>query len=181
MKLLVPTLAALGIAAAVAAALVLAGDGTEKRPRAVAAPSAAVAPGPRAPALAGRDVLSGEEVGLADFAGRPVLLHVWSSWCRPCTAMAPTIARVAKAHAEVAVLGVDLQDEPEDAKRFSISAGWRHPSISDPSGELTARLDVANLPATIVLDRRHRIVARLSGAAPLDALENALARARRSS
>src|SRR5262249_21254365 len=37
-----------------------------------------------APSLQGRDPITGGEVSLAQFAGRPVVLNVWASWCTGC-------------------------------------------------------------------------------------------------
>ena len=51
-------------------------------PQTTAAPATEPAPGtnrPPAPPIAGT-TLSGDRVSLADYAGRAVLINVWSSW-----------------------------------------------------------------------------------------------------
>jgi len=42
--------------------------------------TALAATGPKAPPLAGADVVTGKRVGLAAHRGRPVLIPVWSSY-----------------------------------------------------------------------------------------------------
>jgi thiol-disulfide isomerase/thioredoxin len=174
---------ALGLALAGAAAVLVAGvvvgSGGEKTalPETSAATGAADVP-PRAPSLGGADVITGEPVSLADFAGEPVILHVWASWCAPCAEEAPALARFAAAHADVAILGVDFQDVSADARRFSERFGWEHASIADPQGELAARLALLDLPTTIFLSAEGRIVARVSGPADPAALEKGLERVR---
>ena len=33
----------------------------------------------------------GRDVTLADFAGRPLLVNIWATWCAPCKAEMPTL------------------------------------------------------------------------------------------
>lgn len=166
--------------AALAAGLVVGGGGSEPLP-AAATSGAAEGAGllPRAPSLAGPDAITGKPVSLAGFAGEPVVVHVWASWCSPCAEEADALARFAAAHPDVAVLGIDFQDDPASARRFSERFDWEHPSIADPQGELAARLALLDLPTTIFLSAEGRIVSRINGPADLAALEDGLERARR--
>jgi cytochrome c biogenesis protein CcmG/thiol:disulfide interchange protein DsbE len=113
-------------------------------------------------------------VRLADFRGKPVVITVWASWCTACERQAAALRRLERRHEDVAVLGIDYQDEPASARRFYERTGWRHPSLADPEGELASRLGVEELPTTIFLDRRHRIVGRIAGPATVRALEEGL-------
>ena len=179
-KALALGLALTGAMAALAAGVLVGGGGSEPSP---AAATSGTAEGagllPRAPALAGVDVITGEAVSIADFAGQPVVVHVWASWCSPCAEEADALGRFAAAHPDVAVLGIDFQDDPASARRFSERFDWEHPSIADPQGELAARLALLDLPTTIFLSAEGRIVSRINAPADLAALEDGLERARR--
>ena len=61
------------------------------------------------------------------------------------------------------MIGVDIQDSRAAAKAFYRRFGWRHPSIFDPNGLIAARFRLQGLPATLFLDRQHRVVARILG------------------
>lgn len=51
----------------------------------------------------------GKERTLADFAGRPVVVNFWGTWCPPCRAEIPEFSAWSAAHPEVAVVGVAVR------------------------------------------------------------------------
>jgi thiol-disulfide isomerase/thioredoxin len=128
------------------------------------------------PPLAGRDVLTGERVGLAQFAGKPVFVNVWGSWCFGCTAEARTLAAFAKAHkSQVEFLGIDTTDTKAGARAFYRRFDTDYPSIWDPKGILAGAWS-RGTPTTLVFDRRHLYVTRIEGSATLAQLKAALRR-----
>jgi thiol-disulfide isomerase/thioredoxin len=126
------------------------------------------------PSIRGRDPITGRQVDLAQFAGRPVVVNVWASWCTGCNQEAADLARFAASHPGAQVLGVDTQDSSGGARAFYRKWHWRHPSVADPSGSLSSRLAVTGLPTTYFLDRRHRVVAKIVGAGNLAEFEQGL-------
>ena len=133
---------------------------------------------PPAPRLAGTDPITGATVVLARVKKKPVVIHVWASWCDACATQAPVLREFVEKHRRrVVVLGLDLQDTPQAAKAFYARYGWTHRVIADPDGRQAARLAVQDLPTTIFLDREHLMVARIEGPAALAELEDGLAKA----
>ncbi len=53
----------------------------------------------------------GKPVKLADFAGKPLLVNLWASWCAPCVKELPTLDRLAQTD-KVQVLAVSQDDGP---------------------------------------------------------------------
>jgi len=127
--------------------------------------------------LAGTDPITGARIDLAQFAGKPVVVNVWASWCPGCNDEAADLAEFALDHPEVQVVGLDTRDTGDDARAFYKRWGWRHPSIFDPSGELASRLALQGLPSTLVLDSEHRIASRIVGATDRAGFEEALRQA----
>jgi thiol-disulfide isomerase/thioredoxin len=132
----------------------------------------------QAPPLAGRDAITDAPVSLADYRGRVVVINVWGTWCGGCITEAPALARFARAHPDVALLGIDAEDSRPAARAFYRRYGWRHPSIFDPQDVLARRLGAHGLPTTYFLDRRHRIVATIAGAGTFSRFERGLRAAR---
>jgi cytochrome c biogenesis protein CcmG/thiol:disulfide interchange protein DsbE len=167
---------ALGVGGIALGSLLLTGA---DKPRRAAPETGTVRVDSPAPRLAGTDPITGATVALARVKKKPVVIHVWASWCDACAGEAPVVRQFVERHRRrVIVLGLDLQDTPQSAKAFYARYGWTHRIISDPDGRQAARLGVQDLPATIFLDRQHLMVARIEGPATLSELEEGLASAR---
>lgn len=116
-----------------------------------------------APALP-TQVLAGPRVDLASLRGRPAIVNFFASWCPPCVAEAPQLARLAHdLHGRATLVGVDWSDSRGSAARFVARHHWTFPVLFDPSGEAGYAYGFINLPATFLLDSKGRIVRRLIG------------------
>ncbi|UQA91139.1 TlpA disulfide reductase family protein [Streptomyces halobius] len=121
---------------------------------------------PTAPDIFGKS-LDGEPLRLSDYRGSVVLLNVWGSWCDPCKAEAPHLARAFEKTRDrgVQFLGINTRDmSTGPAKDFERRYGITYPSFYDPRGELVLRfkghLLAQAIPSTVVMDRQGRIAAR---------------------
>jgi len=168
--LIAAVLGAVALLGAVVGGIVLAtrGDATV----ATAAP-----PASPAPPVAGIDPVTGKHVSLADYAGKPVVINVWASWCPPCHAEAPDLARFARAHPEVQLLGIDILDTKEGARDFYREFDLPYPSVFDPKAEIALSFGLQGQPITYFLNGRHEIVGRIIGGSDLAGFESALRRA----
>jgi thiol-disulfide isomerase/thioredoxin len=146
------------VAVAVVLGVGLASDrGREGPPVTAGAPAAALPP------LQGTDPITGQRVSATDFRGTPLIINAWASWCEGCRVEAADIRRFAADHPGVAVLGLDVDDATGPARAFYRQYGWTHPSIEDPSGQMSASLGVTGLPTTVFVDREGRIVGGVPG------------------
>lgn len=96
---------------------------------------------------------------LRELRGHPVVVNKWASWCPPCRAEFPFFRAQARARGrEVAFLGVDSNDNDDDARRFLAANPVGYPSYSDPNLEIAALFrGVQAFPTTAFYDRRGEV------------------------
>lgn len=116
------------------------------------------------------ETLDGEQVSLADYRGRTVVLNVWGSWCAPCREEAPDLVAASKelADQDVAFLGINSRDlDRSAAKAFQRRFEVPYPSIYDQQGKtllaFRGTLSPNAIPSTVVIDEQGRVAASVIG------------------
>jgi cytochrome c biogenesis protein CcmG, thiol:disulfide interchange protein DsbE len=85
--------------------------------------------------------------------GHPVVVNLWASWCDPCRHELPFLQRQAvKRGAQVAFLGVDSNDNGEDARKLGRQYPMPYPSFVDPRLAVAGEYGARGLPATAFYD-----------------------------
>lgn len=124
--------------------------------------------------LNGVDPTTGKTVSLAEFAGKPIVLNFWASWCPPCREELPALMELARAHPEIQIVGINLQDAASDARELQQEIGFDWPSITDADGEIQRQLGVIGMPTTFFLDAEHRITGQVVGGTDVAGFEQGL-------
>jgi len=108
----------------------------------------------------------GQHVSLAQFAGRPVIVNFFASWCGPCQRETPELARFYRqSGGRTLIIGVDSNDQAGHALKFAAAKGVGYPVGVDPfPARVTTSYGVTALPQTFFLNAQHRIVKRVYGA-----------------
>ncbi|MGH2392499.1 MAG: TlpA family protein disulfide reductase [Candidatus Limnocylindria bacterium] len=134
--------------------------------------------GDRAPDFALAD-LNGEPVRLADYAGRPVLVNFWASWCLPaCAEEFPVLAEALEVHADIglAVIGIVYRDRSEAARAFGNQLGATWPLVMDPGERVARAYGVFGPPESWLIGPDGVVVSRHIGPFTADELAVELAK-----
>ncbi|MFZ2227569.1 MAG: TlpA disulfide reductase family protein [Candidatus Nanopelagicaceae bacterium] len=110
--------------------------------------------------------------------GRVGVLNVWASWCAPCRAEAPSLASLSETFKEVNFIGVLTRDNVSTARAFVRRFSIPYPTLVDDSILLGFRNSlIANaIPTTLVIDKKGRVAARISGEITIASLTNLIER-----
>lgn len=114
----------------------------------------------------------GEDVTLADYQGKIVVLNFWATWCAPCRKEMPALDRLQAEFGgdsfEVVTVATGRNAVP-GIRRFFAEEGVTHlPILLDPRQALARDMAVLGLPITVILDTEGQEIARLRGDAEWD-------------
>ena len=107
----------------------------------------------------------GSETTLAAFAGKPVLVNLWATWCAPCVAEMPTLDALAEREGDalqVLVISQDMDGAEKVAPFFEKAAFKKLQPYLEPGMALSVGYG-ANLPTTILYDAEGKEVWRVLG------------------
>lgn len=124
---------------------------------------------------AAAQVLSPSDFDPAAYAGEPLVINFFGSWCGPCNMEAPDLATFAR-ESGARIVGIAVNDTEEDALAFMDEYGLSFPVVMDDNS-LGAKYGVTGVPTTVFLDAQGQEAARLVGASSLDQFNASLAQA----
>ncbi|PHS26097.1 MAG: thiol:disulfide interchange protein [Robiginitomaculum sp.] len=106
-----------------------------------------------------------EPVALADYAGQPVVINFFASWCTPCRAEHPILMDLAAQG--ITIIGINYKDRPEAARAFIEELGNPFVAIGeDANGRTGIDYGITGVPETFVIGADGTILT--NWASPLD-------------
>jgi cytochrome oxidase Cu insertion factor (SCO1/SenC/PrrC family) len=102
----------------------------------------------------------GTKVGLADFSGKPVVINFWATYCPPCKAEMPLLAKLAGPQSGVRLVLIDEGDGRDATRAFLDGLGIHQPALLDSDLAVGHSYGVFVLPMTVfvradgTIDRR---------------------------
>lgn len=123
---------------------------------------------------------SGKAVTLADFAGKPIVINFWASWCGPCRSEMPAFQAAYEIYGdEVQFLVINLTDNyyetVHSAQSFINQQGYTFPVYFDLASSGAEAYSVYSIPATFFVDPWGYLVAQHTGAMDLQTLQSYIA------
>lgn len=124
-------------------------------------------------------LFNGRTVRLSELRGKTVMLDFWASWCLPCRAEARDLEAAWKRQGDdVVFLGVNIQDNEADARKFIEEFAITFPNGQDPDGKVSVDYGVWGIPEAFFISPAGRITYKHIGAIPPPVLAAKLREAR---
>lgn len=111
----------------------------------------------------------GKTIDMSNWKGRVALVNLWATWCGPCRAEMPHLAKLQALYGsdqfEVVALSVDLKGAEASAAFLKEIKADNLALYVDQTTRAMKKLGAIGLPATILVDRNGREIGRLIGPA----------------
>jgi cytochrome c biogenesis protein CcmG, thiol:disulfide interchange protein DsbE len=96
---------------------------------------------------------------IAEHRGEWVLVNLWASWCIPCRQEAPVLERFYRRERDrgFTVLGIDVQDNRDDAVAFLREHPTTYPQLRSIGDERSSAFGSTGVPENFLVDPRGRL------------------------
>jgi len=98
----------------------------------------------------------GQEIAMADLAGKVVVLNFWASWCKPCESEAADLEAAWQSHksrGDVVFLGVDYVDTEPEALQYLDKFGITYPNGPDLRTSISQAYRTRGVPETYIIGK----------------------------
>ena len=100
--------------------------------------------------------LEGQEVKLADFAGKVLIVDFWATWCGPCKAELPTFVALQSQYADqgFSLIGLSVDDSADQVRPFAQEHHLNFPLLMADAKVREAYGNISAIPTTFVIDKK---------------------------
>lgn len=102
----------------------------------------------------------GKALDLTPYKGKVVLVDFWASWCPPCRESFPWLNQMhsKKPPKDFVILGVNVDENKDDADVFLEENKANFTIIYDPDGDYASHYNIPGMPTTLIFDRQGKLV-----------------------
>ncbi|MGI2224679.1 TlpA family protein disulfide reductase [Shewanella frigidimarina] len=102
----------------------------------------------------------GEPFNLHDYAGKPVILHFWATWCPYCKKLQPGLEklRIKYQHTDLQMIGISFNEDADANPAQSLLDRGIGMITLVKGDEVAGLYEVKGTPTTVFIDRSGHIV-----------------------
>ncbi|MHB8626427.1 MAG: TlpA family protein disulfide reductase [Aggregatilineales bacterium] len=118
----------------------------------------------------------GQTHRLADYAGQPVILNFWATWCIPCRLETPLLEDTAirfRTHGLV-IIGIDQAEDAATVNDFLKQFNVTFPIVIDQDQSVAQAYGVVGIPTTFFIDEKGIVQGKTIGQLTPEGLQHYL-------
>ena len=103
--------------------------------------------------------MDGNEVLLSSFAGKPIVINFWATWCGYCKQEMPDFQALSEKYPNVQFVMVNTNDSVSSGKAYIDQNEFTFPVFFDTDGSAAAAYNVSAYPYTFFINASGELVA----------------------
>jgi thiol-disulfide isomerase/thioredoxin len=94
--------------------------------------------------------ISGQQIELANYKGKPLLLHFWASWCPVCELEQDSINAISK---DFPVISIAMNSGGErEIKKYMSEQQLDFPTVVDEQAQIARQFGVRGVPTSFIIN-----------------------------
>ncbi len=110
--------------------------------------------------------LEGASVPLSSYAGRPLIVNFWATWCAPCVKEMPDLDELSRKYPDMHFVGIAI-DTQANVERFLKKVQVSYPLLVAGHGGIETMKALGNrkggLPYTVIFDGQSKVARDILG------------------
>lgn len=117
-----------------------------------------------APDFTTKNILTGQDIHLADYKGKVTLVNLWATWCPPCRGEIPSMNNFYQHYnGKVAIIAISVDESSDNAVlNFANSYNMRF-DVAHDTGMIAKTYGTGSIPTTYVINKKGEVVYRIVG------------------
>ncbi len=110
--------------------------------------------------------VNNKTVRLSALKGNVIFLNFWASWCGPCKDEMPSMEALYQRYKErdLVLLAISVDEgSSEPTRKFIQKNRYHFPVLLDPAGKTLDLFEIDKIPATVIIDKKGRMIGRAIG------------------
>ncbi len=102
---------------------------------------------------------------LKKYAGQPLIVNFWATWCPPCREEMPSMERAWQTIEQegIAMIGINVGEDFDTVFGFTSEIDLSFPLLLDTDGKATEAWPIRGLPTTYVINPKGEIIYEVIG------------------
>ncbi len=111
--------------------------------------------------------LHGQEVSLAQFQGKVVILDFWATWCGPCRMSMPLLEKLQQEYpSDLKLLAINLEEPLDQVRDYVSRQNIRSTVLLDSEGKVGRAYGSESIPMQVIIDKKGIVRDVLVGFSP---------------
>lgn len=104
-----------------------------------------------------------EEIDIASYKGKIVIINFWATWCTFCDKEMPDFQKLINENEDVAVVAIDVKEDKDVVSNYINKGGYTFDVLLDQDGAIANQFNIRSYPTSYFLNEKGELMGVVKG------------------